>query len=456
MRRNILFNIVVLILMPTLFASCLGSGNDDDLSITNPSIAPFVYLTFTKSDSVENLETAKFVLQYQQPEQLTVDGVSVNIDSLIVNLDSLPHGTRIDTVVANFLFGQYPHAVYAIYTDNFERKLLEGDGKDTLNFTRPMIVQVISYDEQHKFYFRIKVNVHTVVPYEYQWTFMTEFSDAAEKQKAIYGNDCVYYFLGDRIHFRKDDGLWQSVENQLPADADINNILTFSSGFLYLFHDNKIYTSFDEQFPSWSSIPFPISGYETVSLLMVYKDKLWGIIRNGNDYYSAFSADGYNWQTGALLPEDFPVRQYAAVPNSQQTGNPKAFVYGGITKEGVESAKAFSSEDGLRWISFKPLKTFPLLSTGMSIVKYDNKLMMFGGDCDSTFVQVSGDEGFSWDKADSTAIKLPHGFKLRTWQSTFVDNQNRIVIAGGRETTAIAAPLSDIWTMKLNSIDWGK
>ncbi|MDR2823680.1 MAG: DUF6242 domain-containing protein [Prevotellaceae bacterium] len=463
--KKIFRNVFIVALISTLFASCLGDNNDSEYKPTNPTIAPFVSLKFVsiKSDSLKNQEKANFVLQYQQPEQITFEGATINVDSLIVNLDSLPKDTRIDTVIANFLFNQYPHAAYAIYTDNFERKLLNGNNKDTLNFTRPMIVEVVSYDEQHKFYFRVKVNVHRVIPYLYNFVHTSEniAGQNVDNQFAtILDNQFFYYinYQNDRFLYNANTSYANLINASsrlanLPPSADLQSI-KFFNGKLFLFskNDNKIYSTTDGY--AWSAADFPISGYEVISLIMNYQNKLWGIVKDADDCYSAFSDDGTIWQIGALLPNYFPVEKFAAVPNSNHIGKPKAFVYGGLTKDGAESIKAFSTEDGLMWISIKPLYKYPLLSTGMSIVNYDNKLMMFGGKVDTTFVQVSIDEGFSWDKVDTASIKLPKDFTLRTFQSTFVDAQNRIVIVGGKDTTNNS--LSDIWTIKLNSIDWEK
>ncbi|MCL1867455.1 MAG: DUF6242 domain-containing protein, partial [Paludibacter sp.] len=424
----------------------------------------FVSLTL-KNDSakVKGVETAKFVLKYQQPEMILVDGLAINVDSLIVNLDSLPMGVRVDSVVANFVFGQLPSAAYAIYTDNYEKKLLTGNDKDTLNFMRPVVVQVVSYDEKHKFYYRIKVNVHKVIPYLYNWvnTAGNIAGQNIDNQFAtVFDNKFFYYINYNNNEFLYNANTSYSGLNNassqlsnLPPSADLQSIKFFNNK-LYLFSksDNKIYSTDDGY--SWAAADFSVSGYTLETLIMNYKGKLWGIAKNATDYYSVFSGDGASWQIGAALPADFPVEKFAAVPNSNHTGNPKAFVYGGLTKNGAESTKAFSTEDGLQWISFQPLKKYPLLSTGMSIVNYNNTLLMFGGKVDSLFVQVSVDEGFSWNKADTAAIKLPPEFTLRTYQTTFVDEKNRIVIVGGKDS--LNNSLSDIWTMKLNSIDWEK
>ena len=459
--KNILFNISVIALISTFFVSCLGNSDDPSLDIKNPSVAPFLSLTFSKNDSIPNLETAKFVLQYQNPELIIVDGVTANIDSLIVNLDSLPMGTRVDSVVARFSFGQYPSAAYAIYTDSFEKKLLVGDGKDTLNFTRPVVVQVISHDETHKFYYRIKVNVHKVVPFLYNWVHVAgniEGQGVDNQFATIFNNQFFYYINYNNNGFLYNANTsYYSLSNMssllqnLPQSLDLQSIKFFNDK-LYIFskEDNKIYSTADGYI--WTAADFPISDYTVETLIMNYQNKLWGIIKNATNYYSTFSTDGTNWQIGYSLPVNFPVSQFAAVPNSNHIGNPKAFVYGGLTKDGEESTKAFSTENGLDWIAFEPFKKYPLLSVGMSIVKYDNKLLMFGGKVDSTFVQISVDEGFSWNKADITAIKLPQEFTLRTFQSTFVDDNNRIVIVGGKDS--LNNSLSDIWTIKLNSIDW--
>ena len=458
--KNILLNIFVSVLISAFFISCLGNSNDP-VQVSNPSVAPFVSLIFTKNDSIPNLETAKFVIQYQDPEQLMIDLTNVNVDSLIVNLDSLPMGTPVNVVVAQFYFDQYPSSAYAIYTDNFDKKLLMGDGTDTLNFTRPMIIQVTSHDGSNKFYYRMKVNVHKVIPYLYNWNHATDNIPAQyvdNQFTTVFNNQFFYYINYNNNGFLYNANTSYSelinasllLEN-MPQSLNLQSIKFFNNK-LYLFskEDNKIYSTSDGYV--WTAADFSIPGYSIESLIMNYQDKLWGIVKDATDYYSTFSIDGINWQIGDILPDNFPVSQFAAVPNSNHIANPKAYVYGGLTRDGEQSTKAFSTENGLSWIEFQPFKSTPLLSVGMSIVSYDNKLLMFGGNIDSTFVQVSVDEGFSWSQADTTAIKVPADFTLRTFQSVFVDDDNRIVIVGGKDS--LNNSLTDIWTIKLNSIDW--
>jgi hypothetical protein len=437
-------------------SSCLSKDPYEDVEYPNSSV--FSSLNFSENKTNAGIEKAVFTLQNDPDGTIYNDAKlgAIAVDSVIVNLDSLPLGIKVDTVLANFKFTS-TYAAWVIYTDTVpnQEKLLTG--KDTIDFSRPVIVKNQSADQKNFSFYRVKVNVHKVVPDLYVWNkkFDEITTETIINQYAFLFDNSVYYYLSNTSannSFASNSVNYDSWQNQsltnLPLDADLRSIKIFDNK-IYLFNNNKIYSS--ENGSVWSDVNFPINGYETVSLLLSRNGELSGIVKNSGNYYFTSTIDGATWTIGSEIPEGFPVSDFVAVANSGHSGG-KALIFGGLHKDGTIATEAWITDDGLRWINFTPLKKFPLPSLGVSIITYDDKLLFFGGTTDSTYVQMSEDEGFSWNRADSAYVKLPTDFTLRTYQSVIVDDQKRIVIIGGKDT--LNNTLSDVWTVKKNNIDW--
>ena len=455
MNKSLIYRLLIIFSIIAAFTCCLGSSNDLSSNYLNPESPYFQSLTFTANTLYPNQELAKFVLTKDDAGFLYKgDDPETHIDSVIVNLDSLPCGTRVDSVLANFSF-QSVYAAYYRYADDTKEYQLTGN--DTIDFTRVVLVHNISADNNHNSYYRVQVNVHRVEPNLYVWnnplTFIIPPTLSSANQFALYFQTKPFYYNGNLLYNSNSDSYdsWIAAGSSgLPPTADFRNIKQFN-GNLYLFNNGQIYSSPDGF--TWSNVNFPESGYTPVNLIFTFQNTLYGIVTDGAKYYFAKTFDGASWIVENEIPDGFPIEKFEAVPNSgHPTQAQRALVYGGKTPTGTFASNSWVTEDCVNWHSFAPIIKYPLPNEGMSIVAYNNQLLMFGGATDSTYIQVSVDEGFSWSKADTTYLKLPANFQRRTYQSTFVDNNDRIVIIGGLDT--LNNPLSDVWTLKMNGIDW--
>ena len=93
--------------------------------------------------------------------------------------------------------------------------------------------------------------------------------------------------------------------------------------------------------------------------------------------------------------------------------------------------------------------------TGLSVVYYNNSLLLFGGVDDKAKylgrdIFVSTNEGITWTKADSTKNQLPESYQARQKLSAIV-RDNNIYIFGGEDSEQT---YSDAYKGRLNSIDW--
>jgi hypothetical protein len=94
--------------------------------------------------------------------------------------------------------------------------------------------------------------------------------------------------------------------------------------------------------------------------------------------------------------------------------------------------------------------------TGISIIQYDNHLMMFGGiNNDLTWrsdILYSDDEGMNWYVPDTANNQLPSTYTAERYnQSVLVDTLDNIYIIGGQSNTQ---SFSDVYRGFLNSAKW--
>ena len=93
--------------------------------------------------------------------------------------------------------------------------------------------------------------------------------------------------------------------------------------------------------------------------------------------------------------------------------------------------------------------------TGISIIQYNNHLIMFGGiDNDLTYrsnILYSYDEGMNWSVPDTAQNRLPDSYNSRQKPSVVVDGDDNIYIIGGQNNTQA---FSDVYRGYLNSMKW--
>lgn len=437
------FKVILLSAVVVLLSSCLGTNDPVDAS-TDPT---FVSLTFSKNDSIPKLETAVFTLE----------------GKTIVNLDSLPYQTRIDSVFPSFKFAS-------------SSKLLLNDsvlltGKDTVDFSLPVRIRNYAADGETYEDYTVKVNVHQVNPELYKWSKVTAdiVTHDIVDQHAVVLNDKILYYLNDgttvRLYASENGYAWSNgVVANLPADAPLRQITVLNSKMYLLHGGDKVYSSTDGQ--NWVNTSCEPFGYNYSTLLFVLNNKLWAIAQSTTDQKSYFtnSTDGISWNviTSAQVPANFPVRDFASVSFSTRTGKAKALVLGGYNADNVFLKNSWSTENGEYWVDFSlENKSLDSLAAGASLIAYDNKLFLFGAMTKNVGIQgnyfrQSVNEGYSWSVPDTLNNRLPQEYGNRMYQSVVVYksdklnkdfNANRIFVLGGKSNSTV---YSDIWTGKLN------
>ena len=408
--------------------SCLATTTD---TIAVSSDATFVSLTFAANDSIPYLNTAAFTL----------------VDSTIINLDSLPYKTRIDSVFPTFSFKSTILAKL-YYPKGYIKDSVILTGKDTINFSvQPIWIRNYATDQiSHKDY-KIKVNVHKVDPELYIWSKVTDLDiNQATSQKAVLLKNTLYYSQNNgttNYLYKSNDGYnWSpsSTVSNLPNNVTFSDLTVFNDS-LYLTNSNLIYKSSNGS--DWTAKG--VNNYNLKSILFSLNSKLWAIAQLKSDlskYYFASSTDGVIWavNTSDVIPNNFPTSDFSALSFSARTGKPKAIVIGGKNSNGKMGS--WSTENGTYWVPFGDENhTLDTLAVGSSIIAYDNKLLLFGiKTSGTTHFKESIDEGLSW-KMPNKKYNYIKDYQARSYQSALVfkpndDDKsygaNRIFLIGGQ------------------------
>lgn len=450
-----------------LLSSCdwLKSSSEVDVSTD----ASFVSLTFAAA--VDDDDAVKNAVFDAELDPLTGD-------SLIVNTDSLPYNTAIDSVIPTFSF-QSHYATYVYRNDengSFKDSVLL-TGTDTLNFNRVYKVRNIASDGKTSLSYRIKVNVHKVEPDLFTWKRINNeiYSGNASVQKSVIIDNKILFFTGNGLRnylcTSSNGAVWSSQQevSGLPESARLRDMVVYNNK-IYLIHaDSLIYSSSNGT--SWTKGVFTAKNYWFKNLLYDFNGKLWALIQTKTDskYSFANSTDGINWIMAGDASEGFPVGGYSAVAFQSRTKVPKVIVAGGYDKNGNMLNKVWSSEDGVTWFDFSRENTTFGYRSGASMIYYEDKLLVFGGLNQedkmpaNLFIQ-SVDEGYSWRTFDTTYmrvreridLKLPSGkdtvvyekYSRKYNQTVVVDKNKFIYLIGGRDS--LSNIHKDVWRGRLN------
>lgn len=403
----------------------------------------------------------------------------------VYNLDSLKYGTRLDSVVATFYFStNIGYATFStldsLGTDTVSKLL---SASDTLNFSRqPCQLYVVSEDQTNNRYYHIYVNVHQVDPDLYVWKQAQTalFNDACDVQALNLAGNVLLFAqdgFGPRLYRSADASVWSSplTPSGLPKDANVRGIIR-AKNILYYTQANQLYTSADGL--TWTATDASALGLNLQSMLFYYNDSVWAVAEDPatKDLWFVTMPEGgtpaKQTQLGPISHlssvnsqlSSFPVSDFAALAFIGKSGRKRAMVMGGYDRDG----RPLNCRWNLEWINTAAdkgqyrLENFTIEQpefaplTGVSVVYYDEKMLLFGsadrhqqiGDYP---VLESLDEGMNWAVPDTACNRLPDDYPVRQRQAVTVTDDNTIVLIGGRNQTTVFA---DVWLGKKNSINW--
>ncbi|MBR1631303.1 MAG: hypothetical protein IJ680_05540 [Paludibacteraceae bacterium] len=390
---------------------------------------------------------------------------SIDNDStpgLIINLDSLPYGTRIDSCIPAIIFTK-AIAAAVIYNQQGDSAFLTGN--DTIDFSTTRRIRVIASDMAHHRDYDVRVLVHAVEPDLYTWeqTATDVYTHPADAQRAFRMDDKICWLVnsptGQHLYESADGRRWTDRTAELTG---LTGQLTFAdlttlNNEAYFSDNDRLYHSADGI--SWTATDATtlIDGYRMERLLFVLNDALWATFSKDGQRTTASSADGQTWTLRHALPTPFPTNGFTAVTFQSPTRQDQALIIGGISPDGTTLNTRWLTADGQTWINLSSEQTGFGARSGAAAICYDNRLLLIGGnDADNAPVGqpllCSQDAGLTWYVPDSAHNCMPDNFKARTDASTLLSaSGHSFYIIGGQAADGIC---SDAWAVRLNSIGW--
>lgn len=230
--------------------TCCNSS--DDTIYLLPSSATMRSFSLSSDDKVLN----------------NLDSVFFSIDLYnrqVFNADSLPFGTVITGLVPVITYESASVVEIIEKHDDGEDRIINylENTTDTVDFTHPVTVRIVSYDGVNEANYTVRVNVHTVPTDTMVWSRIergslpTVFS-AVNTQHTTMSPDGVYYcmtsYQGEYCiaNTTSPGGEWAAAKSAMSFTPDINTFTASTDGLYIISTDGLLYKSADNGL-TWTS-----------------------------------------------------------------------------------------------------------------------------------------------------------------------------------------------------------
>lgn len=446
MRYNFFY---ILCIIGIIFTSCL---NDNNTTVTTSSETEVTSFYFSKNDSFPGIGNTTFNISLYAAQDT----------GLITNADSMTYLTPVTKLVPHMLFKATPASATIITPDT----TFALTGTDTIDFSRPLLLRVVSSDLTNTKYYRIVVNVHQVDPDLFYWQQLNAAvipqGTASTKGLVFGGQFCLFANDGfvTKVYRSADGKSWDSgvAPTGLPANCHVRDMLV-ANDKLYYCQDGKVYTSTDAT--TWQEQDLSGETYRPRVMLMHFNDSVWLVSEHTTAHTFHLSVeDGDTWRANTqALPANWPLTDFAAVEFVSSSERPRVMIVGGYDTEGNGLNSRwnieYSEATGYRYANFAIERPVCSAILGASAVWYGKRFYLFGGvDAEAKYVSetalYSDDEGLNWFPIDTAHNHLMDVYSARTQTSAFVHGSD-VYIFGGQTRTET---FSDVLCGRLTSIDW--
>lgn len=256
MKRKF-FAFIALITATLSLSSCLSSDETTveythDTAITAFSLGSLDRYTKTKAGKDTLLKA-----------NVTGSDYKFYIDQaqrLIYNVDSLPCGVR-DTAILATISSKNSSPILLMDINKPDSVAAYYSSSDSINFSKPRFIRVYSSDYSAYAEYKVTVNVHKELPYEFKWhelaqnnSQLAEFSDL----KAVACGDYIYVF-GKTAEGTKvlksainDGSAWSPIMMNESLSSDAYQSAVALDGKLYISDAGKVYASADAE--TWALV----------------------------------------------------------------------------------------------------------------------------------------------------------------------------------------------------------
>lgn len=373
----------------------------------------------------DNAQISAFSLQADSKVLPNLDSVFFSIDQLtgnIFNADSLPMGTKVKALIPQITVSSA--SVVELTVSRAGRKdttynYLQ-DSNDSIDFTNPVRLRIVSSDGQCTANYTIKVNVHKVLADTLVWSSMERAVlptrlNAVKAQRTARTADTFYCLTSDGSSFclastgNPQDFDWKYTTPSFGFDAVTETFSASDDALFILDRSNNLYRSTNGG-ASWTA-----TGRKWNNIIGSFGNTLLGTaLQNGR--WMTVEYPGTN-TTAAL--SGFPVSGTSqSITYNFNMGQPQMMITGGRTADGTLTGATWSF-DGSSWAKISR-RDLPYAMEGLTVVPYftvslnknnwtvtrNSRLYaMFGRRQDGKLndtIYVSRDFGMHWEKADTT------------------------------------------------------
>ena len=372
-----------------------------------------------------------FSLRENDKVLYNIDSVFFSIDLAngnIFNADSLPVGTDISALGVNIKTDECSECKIRMTSVHGNDTVVDylTSPEEKINFTKPVYLDLTSYNGSFSYTYNIKVNVHTVFADSLAWSTAAlppMPAPAASAYRSVKFGDAAYTLAaipsGYELYRSTDlfKGEWEKVATNLPAGLKPETLTASHDGTtLY------ILTSAGELLSSTDAVSFASTGCTGwTTILAAYPPGVLGIADD-----EAGEPKHVAWPAGAVsdVPADFPVSGFSqsVLSSTEWAVKPQVLIAGGRSASGVLTGATWAY-DGARWA--KVGAGLPA-GEGYAVARYTladtdtlswttarkPALVAIGGrsgkECNRT-VYVSRDMGMTWG-IGSVPVQLPKDF----------------------------------------------
>ena len=256
MKRKF-FAFIALITATLSLSSCLSSDETTveythDTAITAFSLGSLDRYTKTKAGKDTLLKA-----------NVTGSDYKFYIDQaqrLIYNVDSLPCGVR-DTAILATISSKNSSPILLMDINKPDSVAAYYSSSDSINFSKPRFIRVYSSDYSAYAEYKVTVNVHKELPYEFKWHELAQNNSqlaAFSDLKAVACGDYIYVF-GKTAEGTKvlksainDGSAWSSIGMSVSLSSDAYQSAVALDGKLYISDGGKVYASADAE--TWALV----------------------------------------------------------------------------------------------------------------------------------------------------------------------------------------------------------
>lgn len=256
MKRKF-FAFIALITATLSLSSCLSSDETTveythDTAITAFSLGSLDRYTKTKAGKDTLLKA-----------NVTGSDYKFYIDQaqrLIYNVDSLPCGVR-DTAILATISSKNSSPILLMDINKPDSVAAYYSSSDSINFSKPRFIRVYSSDYSAYAEYKVTVNVHKELPYEFKWHELAQNNSqlaAFSDLKAVACGDYIYVF-GKTTEGTKvlksainDGSAWSPIMMNESLSSDAYQSAVALEGKLYISDGGKVYASADAA--TWTEV----------------------------------------------------------------------------------------------------------------------------------------------------------------------------------------------------------